>query len=60
VSTTFIFLQMAAPPGCLGVVDTVEVALLSSHHDLGYGTGSFDESAGIYCESLVISIIVSA
>jgi hypothetical protein len=60
VSTTSIFLQMAAPPDCLGVLDIVEVAVLSSHRDLGYGTGSFDESARIYCGSLVISIIVSA
>jgi hypothetical protein len=39
------------PSGFLGVVDTVEVALLSGHRDLGYGMQRFDELAGIYYDS---------
>jgi hypothetical protein len=40
------------PPGFLGDVDTVEVALLSGHCDLGYSMERFDELAGIHYDSL--------
>jgi len=40
------------PPGFLGVVDTVEVALLSGHRGLGYSMERFDELVGIHYDSL--------
>ena len=46
------FVTDSTPPGCLGVVDTVEVDLLSGHRDLWYAMERFDESPGIYYESL--------
>jgi len=46
------FVTEGIPPGFLGVVDTVEVALPSGHRDLGYSMERFDELAGIYYESL--------
>jgi len=33
------------------VADTIEVALLSGHRDLGYGVEEFDDSPDIYYES---------
>jgi len=46
-----IFVTDGTPPHCLGDGNTVEVALLSSNRDLGYGMEKFDDLPDIYYES---------
>jgi len=46
-----IFVTDGTLPRCLGDADTVEVALLSSNHDLRNGKEKFDDPPDIYYES---------
>ena len=51
------FVTDSTPPSCLGVADTIEVALLSDHRDLGYGVEKFDDLLDIYYGSQVNCLI---